>query len=147
MTDAAQKPATKREKRAVKWAAQKKAKPSLIERATAEPRRCPNCSTAIVRAPGQRGPAQTFCKPTAERNCAKEYHNREITEGRAVIALLKAWRVDRGAGEIASTCLREVCSIVDSFNAADLKADRMRADYYAAIKLHDGLRYMDRRQG
>lgn len=125
-----------------KWQEAKKSKPSIAERARSEPQLCPNCGKAVVKAPGQRGPAPTFCNA----ECKKAHNNRELAEGRAAIAFLKAWRVDRGAGEIAKESFAEMCRIADHFNAQDRAAGRPRADYYASLKLVDGLRFFDRRR-
>jgi len=132
----------RREKSAQNWKAVKASKPTIAERCAAEPRTCPNCAAEITRREGQRGPRATFC--SAE--CKKEHNNRELAEGRAVIAYLKAWRVDRGAGEIAKEAFAEMSRIADYFNAQDRAAGRPRADYYAALKLEEGLRYADRRR-
>lgn len=100
---------------------------------------CPNCGGEVVRR-SNRGPRPTFCSP----KCKRDFGNRLIVEGRAVIAYLKAWRIDRGQGNIAKASFGEICSIVDSFNAADREAGRPRADLYAAKLLDTGYLYMDR---
>lgn len=113
------------------------AKPSITERAAV--RICPSCGKPAERK-AQRGPMPTFCG----LKCKRDFGNRELVEGRAVVAFLKAWRIDRGSGEIAQESFKEVCAIIDSFNAADREAGRPRADLYAAKKLVTGFRYMDR---
>lgn len=117
----------------------KQSKPTIAARAA--DRICPECAGPVERR-SARGPMPTFCS----QKCRKDHGNRHIVEGRAVIALLKAWRIDRGSGQIAKTCFAEVCSIIDGFNAADKDIGRPRADLYAAKLLADGYRYMDRQQ-
>jgi endogenous inhibitor of DNA gyrase (YacG/DUF329 family) len=115
----------------------RRAKPTARERANE--RTCPNCGGEVVRR-SPRGPMPTFCSP----ECKTQHSNRHIVEGRAVIALLKAWRIDRGTGEIAQMAFAEVCRIVDQFNAQDREANRPRADLYAAKLLADGSQFIDR---
>jgi hypothetical protein len=86
----------------------------------------------------------TFCDAKGKDVCKREHSNRHLVEGRAVIALLKAWRVDRGTGEIAQMAFAESCRILDQFNAQDRDAKRPRADLYAAKLLADGSMFMDR---
>lgn len=118
--------------------APKSNKPGLRERAAEKV--CPECGGPVVRR-SARGPFPTFCSP----ECKKSHANRHIVEGRAVIALLKAWRIDRAQGQIAKSAFAEVNKILDQFNAQDREAGRPRADLYAAKLLwNDGMRYMDR---
>lgn len=100
---------------------------------------CPECGGPAVRR-NARGPMPTFCGPECKRN----HSNRHMVEGRAVIAFLKAWRADRGSGEIAKSSLTQLCQIVDQFNAQDREAGRPRADLYAAKLMADGRLFMDR---
>jgi endogenous inhibitor of DNA gyrase (YacG/DUF329 family) len=120
--------------------ASKAPKPTVSERLKG-PRLCPNCSGTVERK-SPKGPMPIFCG----KACKVEHNNRHMVEGRAVIAFLKAWRIDRGSGEIAQRAFAELCSITDQFNAADLAANRPRADYYAATILADGTRYFDRQR-
>ena len=115
----------------------KTAKPTVAERA--RQRICPECGGDVVRR-SARGPMPTFCS----QECKKSHANRHIVEGRAVIALLKAWRIDRAQGEIAQRSFAEVNRILDQFNAQDREAGRPRADLYAAKLLADGTQFMDR---
>lgn len=115
----------------------RKSKPTIAERA--RERVCPECGGAAVRR-SAKGPMPTFCGP----ECKRAHANRHIVEGRAVIAFLKAWRIDRASGEIAKGSFAQVCKIVDQFNAQDLAAGRPRADLYAAKLLRDGSEYFDR---
>lgn len=114
-------------------------KPSIHARAAE--RICPECGGPVVRR-SARGPMPTFCSP----ECKREHGNRHMVEGRAVIALLKAWRIDRAQGEIAQTAFAEANRILDQFNRQDNEAGRPRADLYAAKLLADGRLYMDRNQ-
>lgn len=112
-------------------------KPTIAERA--RDAICPECGGQVVRR-STRGPKPTFCGP----ECKRAHGNRHIVEGRAVIAFLKAWRIDRGSGEIAKASFQQLCQIVDQFNTQDRAAGRPRADLYAAKLMEDGRLYMDR---
>jgi endogenous inhibitor of DNA gyrase (YacG/DUF329 family) len=112
-------------------------KPTIKDRAA--DKTCPECGGLVVRK-SARGPFPTFCS----QECKKAHSNRHIVEGRAVIAFLKAWRIDRAQGEIAQKSFAEICTIVDQFNAQDLKAGRPRADLYAAKLLATQTTYFDR---
>jgi endogenous inhibitor of DNA gyrase (YacG/DUF329 family) len=112
-------------------------KPTIRQRAAE--RICPECGQPAIRK-SDRGPAPTFCS----LECKKVFGNRQLVEGRAVIAFLKAWRIDRGSGEIAQQSFAQVCAIVDGFNSSDRDAARPRADLYAAKLLDTGFTYMDR---
>lgn len=114
-------------------------RPTVLERL--RDRVCPNCGATPVRK-SPKGPPPTFCS----KDCKRSHNNRLLVEGRAVIGFLKAWRIDRGSGEIASKSLAQVCEIVDLFNAQDLAAGRPRADLYAATLLVEGTRYFDRQR-
>lgn len=114
-------------------------KPTIAQRA--RERVCPECGGEVVRR-STRGPMPTFC--SAE--CKKSHANRHIVEGRAVIALMKAWRIDRAQGEIAQQAFAEVNRILDQFNAQDREAGRPRADLYAAKLLVDGTQFIDRQR-
>lgn len=104
---------------------------------------CPNCGEPVVRGQNQRkGPAPKYCS----NYCKRQMNNRLMAEGAAVIGLIKAWRIDRGTGEIAKRSFQQVCEIVDLLNAQDKEASRPRADYYAATLLADGTRYFDRQR-
>src|SRR3546814_10498062 len=89
-------------------------KPTISERAREGI--CPNCGGPVVRL-NPRGPVPTFCAVRGKGVCKRQHYNRHVVEGSAVIALLKAWRVDRGTGEIAKTAFAQLCQIVDQFNA------------------------------
>lgn len=117
--------------------ARKSARPTIAERAREKV--CPECGGSVARR-SARGPFPTFCGP----DCKKAHSNRHIVEGRAVIALLKAWRIDRAQGEIAQQSFAQVNRILDQFNAQDRELGRPRADLYAAKLLVDGTQFFDR---
>jgi hypothetical protein len=121
--------------------ATKTQKPTIRQRAGE--RVCPNCGGPVVRT-SARGPMPTFCDAKGKGVCKKEHANRHIVEGRAVIAFLKAWRIDRAQGEIAQRSFEQICRITDQFNAQDRDAGRPRADLYAAKVLADGTQFFDR---
>lgn len=114
-------------------------KPTIAERT--KERLCPECKMPVARK-SPKGRAPKFCSPAH----AQAYNNRLLQEGAALVAFAKGWRVDRGSGPIAKDCLTEMCAILDHFNARDLEAGRVRADYYAATILADGTKYIDRRR-
>lgn len=112
-------------------------KPTIAARAAEKI--CPECNGPVVRR-SPRGPFPTFCCDEHK----KAHANRHIVEGRAVIALLKAWRIDRAQGPIAQECFAQICTITDKFNAQDREAGRPRADLYAAKLIRDGSIFVDR---
>jgi endogenous inhibitor of DNA gyrase (YacG/DUF329 family) len=114
-------------------------RPTIAERM--KDRVCPNCGTVPVRK-SPKGPRPTFCS----KQCKRDHNNRLLVEGRAIIGFAKAWRIDRGSGEIAQQSLAQLCEIVDLFNAQDLELKRPRADLYAATMLAEGTRYFDRQR-
>lgn len=111
-------------------------KPTILERL--QDRICPECGVKVERK-SPKGRRPKFCCPEH----AKAYNNRLLQEGAAIVAHVKAWRVDRGSGEIAQKAMQEMCRIADGFNARDREEGRCRADYYAATLIWDG-QYMDR---
>jgi hypothetical protein len=117
-------------------------KPTIQERSREKV--CPNCGNPAERK-SNRGPPPIFCSKV----CKRDMNNRLTVEGRALVAFAKAWRIDRGSGEIAQRALAQLCDIADLFNARDLEAGRPRADLYAAKLLSEmfvtrGTRYIDR---
>lgn len=116
-----------------------KEKPTIQERA--RERICPECGAPVARRSG-RGRPPHFCCADHQRI----FNRRAAKEGAAAIAYLKAWRIDRGSGEIAKTALMQLCQIVDEFNAQDRESGRPRADLYAATLMADGRLYLDRRR-
>jgi hypothetical protein len=107
---------------------------------------CPNCGGDVVRR-STRGPVPTFCDSRGAGVCKKEFANRQLVEGRAVISLMKAWRADRGSGEVAKAAFAEAVTILDGFNADDRKAERPHPRLYVAKLLWDGYRFIDRKCG
>lgn len=115
------------------------ARPTVAERL--KDRVCPNCGRPAERK-SAKGPRPTFCS----KECKRSHNNRLLVEGRAVIGFLKAWRVDRGVGEIAQKSFAQVCEITDLFNAQDNTLGRVRPDYYGACLLSGETRYLDRQR-
>lgn len=114
-----------------------KPKPTMRERAAEKI--CPECGGPVARK-NAKGRAPVFC--CVEHRVA--HQNRHVSQGAAMAALVKAWRIDRGSGEIAQAAFQQICSIADLFNAEDGEAGRPRADLYAAKLLGDGRLYIDR---
>lgn len=114
-------------------------KPTVRDRV--RERVCPNCGGTPERS-SPKGPPPIFCS----KQCKRDMNNRLIVEGRAVIGLLKAWRIDRGTGEIATRAFAQAVEVLDLFNAQDKAARRPRADLYAATLLATGTRYFDRQR-
>lgn len=114
-----------------------KSRPTTLERAASKI--CPNCGGDRTKEK-RRGRPSMFCSS----ECQKAFQYRQAIEGRAAIAFLKAWRIDRGSGEIAKGSFAELCAIADRFNAADREAGRPRADLYAAKVLASGYNSLDR---
>lgn len=114
-------------------------KPTIRERL--RERICPNCGGPVARK-SAKGPPPKFCSSA----CSREMQNRLTVEGRTVIALLKAWRIDRGTGEIAQGCFAQAIEALDLYNSQDREAGRPRADYYGATLLADGTRLYDRQR-
>lgn len=102
---------------------------SIAERA--RQRLCPNCGKPSPARRSNRGPAPLYC----DAECKRAMNNRNITDGAALIPYLKAWRIDRGSGDIARASFQRICAIVDELNEQDRNAARPRADYYAAVLL------------
>lgn len=105
---------------------------------------CPECGAEVQgRTEGARGGIKTFCCP--EHSVA--FERRQMTQGRAIILMAKAWRVSRNRREdreIGRVALAELCAILDGFIAEDFAAGRPRATEYAAARLARGYRYVDR---
>lgn len=104
---------------------------------------CPECGGVVVRT-STKGPPRVFCKPA----CKRAFFNREAVDGRAIIALAKAWRLtrnNRDDRQLGADCLSAMSSILDLMNERDRREGRTSAMtmYYAEMKLAGGL-YMDR---
>lgn len=109
---------------------------------TKSPRLCPECGAEVKRQ-NAKGAAPTFCSPAHKT----AYHSRAMGHGRALLPLLKAWRVSRhrkDEKEIGSAAFKEICSMVDAMIAEDRAAGRPRPTLYAERLLKNG-RYIDRR--
>lgn len=104
---------------------------------------CPNCGGPVERK-SKFGGVPIFCDAKGKKVCKREFEARRIVEGRALVAFIKAWRIDRGVGEIATRSFEQVCRIADQYNAEDREANRPRADLYAAKALADGTQFFDR---
>lgn len=120
----------------------RKAKPTIRERAAA--RLCPNCGKPSPPRKSTRGPAPIYC----DQVCKKAKNNRDLRDGLSLVNIVKAWRVDRGSGEIAQTAFARVCAIADMLNEEDRVNGRPRADYVAAVQLANEFQsVMDLRYG
>jgi hypothetical protein len=103
-------------------------------------RHCAECGAEFA----ANRPQQQFCQPAHKT----AFQNRAAVEGRAIVALAKAWRAARNRKEdrqIGADCLAELSAILDSFNADDRKAGRPGPMPYAAQLLKQG-RFIDRRR-
>ena len=108
---------------------------------------CPECGQAFSQPAktAKGGRPRTFCSD--EHKTA--FHRREQKEGRAIIALAKAWRVSRNRSEDRETgrkALSEMCSILDGFISDDRKAGRPRPTQYVNQMLSTGFLYIDRKR-
>lgn len=74
---------------------------------------CPGCGAAV---PGHKA----FCEPA----CRTAFHNRMSKRGRVAMPLALAWRGKRGSGDTAKAAFRELCELLDHYNAEDRKAGR-----------------------
>lgn len=107
-------------------------------------RTCPECGAPVIRKEG-RGGVKTFCCP--EHKTA--FQSRQALEGRAIIALAKAWREARNRREdreVGAAALAEMCRIIDGFNAQDRAAGRPRTTEYVRRDMARGYAYQDRRK-
>lgn len=139
--------ATHPQRKTVKMATQPETtraiKPTIGQRAN-QPI-CPNCGGKVERR-NPKGPFPTFCDQKGAGVCKREHANLLLVQGRAVIGLLKGWRIDRGSGEIAQKAFAQICQITDQFNAEDAAAGMPRADLYAAKLMANSSLYMDRQR-
>lgn len=118
----------------------KKARPTIAQR-VAE-RICPNCGAPSAPRISARGPAPLYCS----KACKVAMNNRNLAEGASLVSYLKAWRADRGSGEIAVESFRRICKIVDDLNDRDRQASRPRADYHAACLIASNAATVDERR-
>lgn len=108
-------------------------------------RNCPECGAEVRREPGQRGGTKHFCS----NPCKIAYQARAAKEGRAIIAIAKAWRMSRSRPadkDIGKEAFAELCRVLDDFNAQDRRAGRAPATDYARLLFRDGRLYMDRKR-
>lgn len=116
-------------------APKKSSKPTIRERVAV--RVCPNCGKPSPERKSNKGPAPLYCRPEENdgRDCKRELANRNTVDAAAILPYLKAWRIDRGTGEIAAASFQLVCKMLDDLNERDRLAQRPRADYHAATLL------------
>lgn len=103
---------------------------------------CPECGLEFTRSSG-RGGVKNFCTDQHKR----DYQARQMKQGRAIIALAKAWRESRNRKEdraFGAEALSEMVSIIDSFVSQDREAGRPKTIGYAKRLLKQG-RYIDRK--
>ena len=108
-------------------------------------RNCPECQAPVRREPGARGGTKHFC--CNEHKVA--YQARQAKEGRAIIAIAKAWRMSRNSPankETGSQAFAELCRMLDGFNAEDRAEGRAPAVDYVRTLFSDGRLYIDRRR-
>ncbi len=105
---------------------------------------CPECQSEVRREPGQRGGKKHFCS----NDCKTAFQARAAKEGRAIIAIAKAWRMSRSSPknkDIGKEAFAQLCRMLDDFNAEDRKGGRAPATDYARM-LFDGRLYIDRKR-
>jgi ribosomal protein S27AE len=110
-------------------------------------RTCPECGEAFAAGSYQ----QTFC--TKEHKVA--FQARAAAEGRAILALAKAWRVGRNVKgstpealalrQVAADALSEMSSILDLFISQDREEGRPNPLGYAKTLLRQG-KFIDRQR-
>lgn len=108
---------------------------------------CPECGAEFTR----NRPQQNFCSPAHKT----AFQARAMNEGRAILALAKAWRASRNAKgnspeavaakEVGSKAFSEMVAIVDGFMAEDRAAGRPNPIPYAKSILAQG-RFCDRQR-
>lgn len=106
-------------------------------------RECLNCPAIFEPNPKAATP-QVYCS----NKCRDTAGNRNALQGKAVMPLLKAWRLSRNSKarrEIGAQCLTEVCAIVDRFIDLDRAEGRESPKIFRAAEHLLGLgRYIDR---
>lgn len=105
-----------------------------------EMRHCPECQAEFVSRYGSR-----FCCKEHQR----AWNNRQTSEGKALVALVKAAQMGKGGGHtkpdpIGTAAMREMWQLARALNAADAKANRMSALDYAGILMGDKSLWFDR---
>lgn len=81
-------------------------------------RTCPECGTEFQ----TKSRAKLFCLPEHKLR----FHNRCAARGKVLIPLAMAWRHGRGSGDTAKLAFTRMNSLLDEYNAEDLKAGRPR---------------------
>lgn len=103
---------------------------------------CPWCGKHAERK-SPKGRAPMFCS----KACMTAMERLKLADGRAIIALAKAWRISRnnpGNSALGAQCLSEISAILDLQNERDRKAGRSSAMTLGyAERLLKGDRYKD----
>lgn len=102
---------------------------------------CAECGEGFV----PRRPQQQFCKPAHKT----KFQNRSAADGRAIIALAKAWRISRNSAanrDLGARCMSQMSAILDAMNERDRKANRSTEMTlaYAKVLLDSGMDWRDR---
>ena len=107
------------------------------KRATFGVRACPECGAKFK----ANHPGAQFCTPAHKT----AFHNRQ--KGRAsVVMLAMAYRQKRGAKGTGAECFKEMCRLLDLFNAEDREAGRPgAASYVEGLKRRDTVSGWDAR--
>jgi hypothetical protein len=116
----------------------KSPKPSIRE--TVNQRMCPNCGRPSPERISARGGTPLYCR---DRPCRRELNNRNVVQGASLVPYLKAWRADRGSGEIAQASFMRICNIVDALLDDDRRANRPHARYHAATLIASNAQPVD----
>ena len=98
---------------------------------------CPTCGSPFSR--WGRGGQRNFCSPT----CRQDFAARAKVEGALIVQLAKAWRAERGGGEVGKAAFQELCTVLDMLNARDREAGRPPVTQYVRRALLQG-RTIDR---
>lgn len=112
---------------------------------TAAPKLCPECGCELP-ATKSRGKKRVFCSDEHKTI----HNNRMAARGKSLAKIAMGWRQQRGAGDLGKFLFGEMTSMLDMWNAEDLKAGRMRADHYASLVCDwqpnlPPVRYIDRK--
>jgi hypothetical protein len=97
----------------------------MTTKATGKPLgKCPECGGAFTVRDGK-GATPLFCSRTHQAR----YNQRQASEGKALVLLVKAWRVGRNKKnpEAAKWAFGEFCSMADRLNAGDRAEGRQDA--------------------
>lgn len=80
-------------------------------------RTCPECGVAFE----TKSRTKLFCLPAHKLI----FHNRNAARGKVLTPLAMAWRGRRGGDDTAKLAFRRMNTLLDEWNAEDLKAGRM----------------------